>query len=292
MKIGGRGGHTPTSPGTSGYIDELKEDRIIHPKVLNLLKGLGHTVVDLTPPDSYSYPSELTYGINTANKNGIELGFSIHFNAGGGNGGSEVWISDNATSETIATANRILSNLNKLGFINRGIKHAPSERHLGEITSTIMPFLIIEVCFTDVSNDKKIYDSVGTDAIAVAIAQGITGQTVNTTTSTVKANDAIRALQYDLNIDYNAKLTVTGIADEATVAALKGIQNIIVKGHKSSVVKWIQQKLIGYGYLAKAKDTGMYDEPTFQAVMNMQKNWGRPTDGILRIETWNIFLNN
>lgn len=292
MKIGVRGGHTPTSPGTSAYIDELKEDRIIYPKVLNLLKGLGHTVVDLTPPDSYSYPSELSYGINNANKNGIGLGFSIHFNAGGGNGGSEVWISDNATPETIATANRILSNLNKLGFINRGIKHAPSERHLGEITSTTMPFLIIEVCFTDVSNDKKIYDSVGTDAIVVAIAQGITGQTVNTTASTVKTSEVIKALQYDLNIDYNAKLTLTGIADTATIAALKGIQNIIVKGHKSSVVKWVQQKLIGYGYLKKGQDTGVYDEATFQAVTNMQKNWNRATSGVLNLDTWNIFLNN
>lgn len=102
----------------------------------------------------------------------------------------------------------------------------------------------------------------------------------------------IEALQYDLNIDYNAKLDVDGIVGSSTIAALKGIQNIIVKGHKSSVVKWIQQKLIGYGYLAKGKDTGIYDELTFQAVTELQKNWDRPTDGILRIETWNVFLNN
>jgi Putative peptidoglycan-binding domain-containing protein len=119
-----------------------------------------------------------------------------------------------------------------------------------------------------------------------------TSATTSSTTSTAKISDAIKALQYDLNIDYNAKLTLIGIADNATIAALKGIQSIIVKGHKSSVVKWIQQKLIGYGYLAKGKDSGIYDEATFQAVTNMQKNWGRTTSGILNIETWQIFLNN
>lgn len=112
------------------------------------------------------------------------------------------------------------------------------------------------------------------------------------TSNIIKLQESIKALQYDLNIDYNAKLVVNGAADQNTLAALKGIQNIIIKGHKSSVVKWVQQKLIGYGYLAKGKDTGIYDEATFQAVTNMQKKWQRPTDGVLRIETWDIFLDN
>ena len=57
-------------------------------------------------------------------------------------------------------------------------------------------------------------------------------------------------------------------------------------------MQWIQQKLIGYGYLEKGQDTGVYDESTFQAVTNLQKKWGRPTDGVMRLETWYIFLNN
>ena len=105
--------------------------------------------------------------------------------------------------------------------------------------------------------------------------------------------EQIKALQYDLNSEYNAGLVVDGIAGPATIAALKGIQNIIVKGHKSYVVLWVQQKLEGYGYLKKGTYTEMvYDEPTFQAVTNLQKNWDRPTDGVLRPETWSIFLNN
>ncbi|MHC6180953.1 GH25 family lysozyme [Clostridium sp. JNZ X4-2] len=105
--------------------------------------------------------------------------------------------------------------------------------------------------------------------------------------------EQIKALQYNLNVDYNAKLDMDGMAGKATMAALKGIQNVIVKGHKSYVILWIQQKLEGYGYLQKDSYTPMlYDEPTFQAVTNLQRAWGRPIDGVLRIETWSIFLNN
>lgn len=105
--------------------------------------------------------------------------------------------------------------------------------------------------------------------------------------------EQIKALQYNLNIDYNAKLAIDGIAGPATMAALEGIEGIIVKGHKSHVVLWLQQKLEQYGYLKENSYTPMlYDEATFQAVTELQKNWDRSTDGILKTQTWNVFLNN
>ncbi|APM40110.1 GH25 family lysozyme [Clostridium kluyveri] len=105
--------------------------------------------------------------------------------------------------------------------------------------------------------------------------------------------EQIKALQYNLNIDYNAKLTIDGIVGPATMAALEGIQDIIIKGHKSHAVLWIQQKLEQYGYLKENSYTQMlYDEATFQAVTELQKNWGRSTDGILKLQTWDIFLSN
>ena len=108
-----------------------------------------------------------------------------------------------------------------------------------------------------------------------------------------KLVEQIKSLQYNLNLDYNAGLSVDGDAGPATMAALKGIEDIIVKGHKSHVVLWIQEKLEQYGYLKKNSYTPMvYDEATFQAVTNLQKNWGKSTDGILGPDTWSIFLNN
>lgn len=123
-----------------------------------------------------------------------------------------------------------------------------------------------------------------------------TGNTVQNTISTPINNillEQIKSLQYNLNIDYNAGLAVDGIVGSATMAALKGIKDIIIKGHKSHVVLWIQQKLEMWEYLKKGSYTDMiYDEPTFQTVTEIQKKWERPTDGVLRPETWSIFFNN
>lgn len=52
------------------------------------------------------------------------------------------------------------------------------------------------------------------------------------------------------------------------------------------------RKLINWGYLGNSQATGTYDETTLEAVIKLQKNWGRSADGVLRLETWNIFLNN
>lgn len=111
------------------------------------------------------------------------------------------------------------------------------------------------------------------------------------TNATLKAQ--IQALVYNLNLDYNAKLVHSdGNVYQELLDALKGISSIIVKGHKSHVILWIQQKLVQYGYLKKDSYTNMlYDEATFQAVTNMQKNWNRSTSGILNIDTWVIFLS-
>ena len=104
----------------------------------------------------------------------------------------------------------------------------------------------------------------------------------------------ISSLQYYMNVDYNAKLKHTdGNIYQETLNNLKSIGNIIKKGHKSHIVLWLQQKLEQYGYLKENSYTPMlYDEATFQAVTELQKKWERPTDGVLRPETWSVFLNN
>ncbi|KZL93574.1 N-acetylmuramoyl-L-alanine amidase [Clostridium magnum] len=282
-------GHTLSGPdyGTSAIKEESLLTREVGERVIAKLRALGYKVVNCSCDKATNIDASLYYRYDTANNSGAGIFISIHFNATIGGFGTEIYTYG---SKEIPEAVAVLNAICALGYKNRGIKDG---KGLAVIKHTNMPAMLVECCFVDSQHDMNIYNA---EAIADAIVKGLTGQTVSntvtSTTSTVKISDAIKALQYDLNIDYNAKLTLTGIADAATIAALKGIQSIIVKRHKSSVVKWIQQKLIGYGYLDKGTDTGIYDEPTFQAVTNMQKNWGRPTDGILRIETWNIFLNN
>jgi N-acetylmuramoyl-L-alanine amidase len=273
--------------GAVGYLVEQNCALDIATKVIAKLQSLGNTAFNVRPSSASSVSDSLQKRCDAAAN--ADYLVSIHLNAGGGKG-SEIFAMSTAGN---ALASKVLNELVALGFVNRGVKDGSGLyviRHSNPVA------ILIEVCFVDTQTDANLYNQLGAEVIANAIVKGVTGQTVSSaatsTPSTVKTSDAIKALQYDLNIDYNAKLTLTGIADQSTIAALNGIQNIIAKGHKSSVVKWIQQKLIGYGYLAKGKDTGIYDEATFQAVTNMQKNWGRPTDGVLHIETWDIFLNN
>jgi hypothetical protein len=106
----------------------------------------------------------------------------------------------------------------------------------------------------------------------------------------------IQSLEYWLNVDYNAKLTRTDgtYTQNELYPNLEAVGNIIVKGHKSHLVQWIQQKLIMWGFMSKKRDTGVYDEPTFQAVTNLQKAWQRETSGKLLISnrTWQIFIDN
>jgi len=103
----------------------------------------------------------------------------------------------------------------------------------------------------------------------------------------------IQSLQYDLNIDYNSKLECDGIVGRHTQAELQGVQPLLIRGHKSNVVEWLQQKLVMYGYLKAGTYKSMtYDEATFQAVTNLQKNWGRVTSGQLDLSTWDVFLTN
>lgn len=120
-------------------------------------------------------------------------------------------------------------------------------------------------------------------------------QPITITPATDKLKAQIQALEYWLNVDYNAKLTHTDgtYTEEELYPNLIAVGKLIVKGHKSHLVQWVQQKLEMWGYLKKSSYTPMmYDEATFQAVTNLQKKWGRSTSGILDIDTWNIFLNN
>lgn len=101
----------------------------------------------------------------------------------------------------------------------------------------------------------------------------------------------INALQYWLNVDYSAKIKNDGLLRKELYDNLESVGKIINKGHKSHLVLWLQQKLQIWGYL-KNYTKMVYDEATFQAITNLQKNWGRATDGVIGIKTWEIFLNN
>lgn len=102
--------------------------------------------------------------------------------------------------------------------------------------------------------------------------------------------EQIKALQYNFNKIMGTSLRIDGVPGTNTVAAVNSY-TITKGGGPNNIIRWIQQKLQLWGYNCK-HITGVFDGETFQAITELQKNWGRDTDGIIGPRTWEIFLNN
>ena len=183
MKIAVRGGHCPKVTGASALINELTEDRKVKDSVIKYLKELGHTVLDVTPPDSTNTSSsDLAYGVNKANNWGAELFISIHFNKAynsyTGAIGSEVCVYSN-----FDIAQRVVNGLASLGFKNRGQK---VRNNLYELKNTKMKSMIVEVCFVEATEDVALYKKVGADTVGKAIAESIANKKVAVVNTTNK----------------------------------------------------------------------------------------------------------
>lgn len=175
MKIAVRGGHCPKITGASALIDELKEDRLIKDVVIKYLNQLGHTVLDVTPPDSTSGSSaDLSYGVNKANNWGADLFVSIHFNNAynsyNGALGTEVCV-----YSEYDIAGRVVNKMASLGFRNRGQKVRTG---LYELKHTSMKSMIVEVCFVEATEDVALYKKLGPDMVGKTIAEAIANKKV------------------------------------------------------------------------------------------------------------------
>jgi hypothetical protein len=175
MKIGINPGHTvsgTTGCGAVGYIDESVEVRKVGAKLMELLRAAGHTVIDCTNNYAPTVSSNLNQIVELANKQPLDLFVSIHFNSGGGKG-TEVF-TYNAEKHTEAV--KVCEKMNALGFTNRGVKDGSN---LYVVRHSDAKAMLVEVCFVDTQSDVDLYHSVGVDAVAKAIAEAITGETVN-----------------------------------------------------------------------------------------------------------------
>ena len=165
MKICLNAGHTASGKGSGaiGYINESEETRKVVKYLIAMLKEKGHSVTNATVDKSTNYLSEV---VKIANNSKADLFLSIHFNAGKGRG-SEcfTW-----KGRKLKIAEKICRNLNKLGFVNRGVKNG-SDFYV--IRNTTMEAMLVEVCFVDTFNDVALYHQHGAKEIAKAIADAI-----------------------------------------------------------------------------------------------------------------------
>lgn len=203
-KIAIRGGHNENSTGSSGYIDELTENRKVYPYVITYLKRLGYQVIDVTPPPS-DVNSDLKYGVVIANNENCDLFVSIHFNSfikESANGTECIVYNDKSISNTIA--NNICSQLGK-HFYNRGVKY---NNELYELKNTMMPSIIVEICFVSNEKDSNKYKLVGADEIGKLIAYGISNLTISNDKQTVNVKYNITDNEIKLIFDDNIKINV------------------------------------------------------------------------------------
>ncbi|GAA0126025.1 N-acetylmuramoyl-L-alanine amidase [Clostridium sp. CTA-19] len=203
MKIGGRSGHNPLAPGASGIIDETTEARKIFLYSKKYLEK-SHQFIDCYPGNMNDASVELMWGINKANSSNVDFFYSIHLNKAydsyNGAIGSEIWVYPNCSQATKDKANRILSNFQKLGFINRGIKFSTE---LAELNSTSMEAMIIECFFCEATKDVELYKKFSEDKLGFAIANGI-DPTIQNSTPIPEVNKVKNLIIYNNDIDKRA----------------------------------------------------------------------------------------
>lgn len=289
-------GH-PNKCGAYGIMSETDGNRAIGKLVISKLKSLGHTVIDCTYDIN---ENELANRVKLANAQPLDFFLSIHMDSfkNPSSNGVTIYTTENSSAKSIAV--KIINEVaNSCGYYNRGWKSA----NFYVLKYTNCPACLIECGFVTNQEDCNKFNA---EKIANAIVKGITGQSVNNSTSSVATDtpisitkdtalkQMIASLQYDLNLDYNAKLSHTnGDIYQETLNALNGIKGILVKGHKSSVVLWLKQRMIKWSYCKyTGAITNEFDSILFQGITELQKNWNRSTSGIMNLETWSIFLNN
>ena len=277
MKIAVRGGHVPKFTGASKFIDELTEDRKVKDSVIKYLRQLGCNVLDVTPPDNTStLNGDLSYGVNKANNWGADLFVSIHFNKAydiyNGCLGSEVCI-----YSKFDIAQRVVNELSKLGFKNRGQK---VRNNLYELNHTKMKAMIIEVCFVEATGDVVLYKELGYDLIGKTIALAVANKKISATVETPKNNKPI------IN---NTNNWIKRLQEECNKQGFSSYPTL-KKGARGNITKLLQVKLVSLGYNTNGVD-GIFGSGTEKAVISFQKSNGLVVDGIVGKNTWRKLIN-
>lgn len=172
MIIGIDMGHTlnPGNYGAIGIKNEPDETRNVGKRLISYLKCMGNTVVNVTQDYANTRPESLQKRVKAANAQKLDLFVSLHFNiADGKSNGSEVYTYG---GKKLPAAVRVLNNLNKLGFKNRGIFDGSK---LYVLKRTKAPAMLVEIAYIDSPTDMAIYKP---DAVARALAEGITGKKI------------------------------------------------------------------------------------------------------------------
>lgn len=162
-------GHGGVEPGAIYNGRKEKDDNLALTLALgNILEESGYEVLYTRTTDVYESPTEKAL---EANASGADLFISIHRNAfptPNTASGVESLVYDK-TGIKYEIAENIDAQLERLGFINLGVKERPG---LAVLSRTTMPAVLVEVGFIDSDMDNELFDEKFAE-IAQAIADGI-----------------------------------------------------------------------------------------------------------------------
>ncbi|MCA9801175.1 MAG: N-acetylmuramoyl-L-alanine amidase [Cyanobacteria bacterium HKST-UBA02] len=165
-----KGHNLPVNRGASGIEQEDDLTFELGGLLIEELRKSGHRVIDCTPEKADTINDALRQRVERANEAGTDYFVSIHFNAFDGTAhGTEVLHYPGSTRAG-DLAERVLAELVAIGFRNRGVK---SRESLYVLKKTIMPAILIEVCFCDSVKDMERYRETGATEIARRIARGL-----------------------------------------------------------------------------------------------------------------------
>lgn len=171
MKFGIDMGHNcpPHDIGASGIQQEDDLNKDVGTRLMAKLSSAGHSVINCTPAAASSLTDSLRQRVNKANSERVDIFVSIHFNAFKPTEqamGSEIFAISNAAE---GIAGKVLDEIVKLGFKNRGVKN----RNFFVIKNTFMPAILVECCFVDSEADMALFDA---EEMAEAIKIGLIGE--------------------------------------------------------------------------------------------------------------------
>lgn len=169
MKIALDIGHnTPGDTGAKGITKS--EDRLVAElgiNLKNLLSQEGQEIISVHPVKPKNLYSSLQQRVSKANQARADLFVSLHFNALNSLAfGSEVFA---LSSKSQQIARRVLTEICKLGFYDRGVKSRP----FYVLKHTTMSAILVECCFCDSPRDMARYEVMD---MAIAIKNGIVGK--------------------------------------------------------------------------------------------------------------------
>lgn len=293
MIIGIDMGHTINGAnyGSVGILKESEETRSLGNRVINYLKALGHKIVNCSIDQASSNNASLAGRVSKANAQHLDLFVSIHFNKSVKSNayGSEIFTYN---ANKLPQAISILENLNKLGFtsatkdkLSRGIKNGAG---LYVIKNTKSKAMLIEICFIDYKRDVDLYKS-NIDNIAKIIAEGITGQKIQTRIFKADKNSLIAtSMQGHIKIlQQMYGLTQNGIVTEELINKLPEFNG----GESRGTATILQQILMLKGFLSKDTDYPPIGKSVRDATERLKKSTGLPLGGaIANKDVWHKLL--